>query len=204
MNKRVCFGVLAVAFVAVVPISKAFEPVSIAVGAVVITGVSKAADGLLYLFGPSKSSQDYEKRHASLKILSKKDFIDGIEFMRTLGRKSEVDILAQHELYQYEHFIEAAKESVPGYDKYIKALMLELDKNPKARLVSGFETDHLYHKFKGFFKKKAKDFSEFYRLVRKLYDEVLQREKQASENGLALALNDVALAAEAATQLLPS
>ena len=177
MNKRMCVWFLAAVFVATVLEINAIEPVSMVVGAVVITGVSKAIDGLMYLFGPSKSAQEYEKRHEYLKTLSKKDFIFDIKAARQDGKKTDLQILAQHELYRYKDFIEAIKELIPSYDEYIKVLMLELENNPKARIVRGFETDHLYHKGAGLLKKKAKDFSEFYQLIKKFYAEVLQWEK---------------------------
>ena len=181
MNKQMCAGVIVVVYYVSVLSIQAIEPVSMVVGAVVITGVSKAIDGLCYLFGPSKSKQDYKERHEHLKTLGHKEFVADIESAREQGNKSELDILAQHELYRYEEFLTAIIELIPSYDQYIKALMAELDENPKARIVMGFETDHLYHKGAGIFRKKAKDFSEFYQLIQKLYAEVLQRERQALE-----------------------
>lgn len=202
MKKYVYCGLVAAVFVTAVPLIKAIEPISMVVGAVVITGVSKAVDGLIYLFGPSKSDQEYKKRHDALKTLSKKDFIDCIKYMRDMGNQSDIEILAQHELYRYENFLEAVKELIPNYNKCIKALMVELDNNPKARLVRGFETDHLYHKGAGLLRKRAKDFSEFYKLIKKLYDEVLLREQQAMKQSIAVVFDDEAPAPDDVAQPL--
>ena len=59
--------------------------------------------------------------------------------------------------------------------------MHELNNNFKARLVPCFETDFFYHSGMKFFHKDAKDFSEFYELVKKLYAEVLDQEDQLKE-----------------------
>ena len=59
--------------------------------------------------------------------------------------------------------------------------MHELNNNFKARLVPGFETDFFYHKCKFFLQNDARDFSEFYELIKKLYAEVLDQEEQLKE-----------------------
>lgn len=186
MKNRMYLGVLVVAGIAMgnIAVVKAIEPVSMIVGALVVTGVSKAIDGIIYLFGPSKSNQDYKDRHARLKLFSKKDFKESVELARETVQQADLEILSQHELYRYEDFIEVIKEMCPDYAAYIKALMHELDDNPKARIVKGFETDHLYHKWAGILKKKAKDFSAFYRLIQKLYVQVLEQEKKLEEQRL--------------------
>lgn len=182
MNKRMYLGILIVTIFATSnnQIVKAIEPISLAVGALVTVGVSKAVDGLIYLFGPSKSAVEYETRHGDLQRFSKRDFAIAMDAAQQTDLKSEQEILSQHELYRYENFIATIKEKCPNYANYIKALMQELNDNPKARLVRGFETDHVYHKAAAFFKKRAKDFSAFYRLIQKLYAEVLAQEQQAA------------------------
>ena len=178
MNKRICIVFLAGISLATVQSAKAIGAAAIGAGVLVSTGINKAVDGLIYLFSTPKNEKDLAARHEQLKFFTKKDFIDDIEFAQLSLKKSALDFLAQHELYKYPNFIEAIKEIFPEYATYIKALMQELNDNPKARLVPGFEVDHLYHKGAKLFKKKACDFSEFYKLVKKLYAQVLAEEQQ--------------------------
>lgn len=184
MKKRIYLGIVVTAILAIVNTHaiKAIEPVSMVVGALAVAGISKAIDGVMYLLGPSKSDNEYTRRHEERSQMSKAEFIAGIQTERQLSKTPDPDkkILTNHELYRYQAFIDAIKETCPDYASYIKALMAELDANPKTRIVRGFETDHLYHKGKGVFMKRAKDFSEFYKLIQKLYAEVLMQEKQKS------------------------
>ncbi len=177
MNKHVSIAFVATASLVVAPSVNAFDPVTIAVGAAASAGISKAIDGLVYLTSSSKSDQDYAAQHERLQFFTKKDFIDDITFALRITKQSALDFITQHELYRYPPFIEAIKELFPEYAQYIKALMQALEDNPKLRLVRGFETDHLYHKGAGLFKKNARDFSEFYELIKKLCAEVLAQEQ---------------------------
>jgi hypothetical protein len=178
MNKRIYIAFLAMTSFAAIPSARAMDPATMVVGGLVSAGVNKAADGLACLLLPSKGDKDYAARHEQLKFFTKQDFIEDIEFACSAGKKGALDFLTQHELYKYPHFIEAIKEIFPEYAQYIKALMQELNDNPKARLVHGFETDHLYHKGARLFKKNARDFSEFYELIKKLYAQVLAEEQR--------------------------
>lgn len=160
---------------------KAIEPISIALSTLAIVGISKGIDSLMHLFGPSKSDRDFKQRHEELLKTSRDGFVASILIKRQIATTSNAqfvdqEILMDHELYRHPAFIEAAKEHCPDYGKYIKALMIELNNNTKARIVRGFETDHLYHKGAVFFKKSAKDFSQFYTLIQKLHTEVLLQE----------------------------
>ena len=157
---------------------KAFEPLTILASSLAAVAISKSVDGLLHLIGPSKNKIDAKQRQKELEGTSKEEFIATITLKRQVSRTADKEILADHELYKHQAFIDAIKETCPDYTNYIKALMLELEKNPKARVIEGFNTDHMYHKCKSFFKKDAKDYSQFYVLIKKLYNEVLAQEKQ--------------------------
>lgn len=204
MNKRICLGVFAVTALTAFNSSsvKAIEPVSMAAGALVVAGVGKAIDGIVWLFSPSQTTKDYEARHERLNLFTKKEFVDDIDTARNILGKTDLEILSQHELYRYKNFIDAIKEICPGYAEYIKTLMLELDNNPTARLVRGFETDHLYHKGSRILKKRSKDFSQFYILIQKLYAEVLAQEVKLEEQQLALAKHQEELARGAASDTM--
>lgn len=183
MNKRMYLGILIVTIFATSnnQIVKAIEPISLAVGALIATGVSKGIDGLFSLFGSSKSAANFKERHEERRKTSKDEFILGIKLKRHLSTPADADrkILTNHELYNYQAFLDAIKETCPDYAEYIKILMQELNNNPSARIVNGFETDHLYHKAAGIFRKRAKDFSAFYILIQKLYAQVLIEESLA-------------------------
>lgn len=179
LNKRINIGIFAIACLTVFNTTtvKAFEPVTILVSSLAVVAISKSIDGLLNLIGPSKNKIDAKQRHKELEGTSKEEFIATIALKRQVSKTADREILADHELYKHQAFIVAIKETCPDYPHYIKALMLELEKNPKARIVEGFDTDHMYHKCKSFFKKDAKDYSQFYVLIKNLYAEVLAQEK---------------------------
>lgn len=180
MNKRNCIVALAVFSIATVPLVKAFDPATIILGALVGAGINKAIDGAIYLVSPSKSDADYTANHARFSVYTKKDFLDKIEVARDRLEGGAFYFLTQHELYRYPNFIAALKETFPEYAEYIKTLMQILKVTPNAAIVRGFETDHVYHKCKRFFKNDARDFSEFYELIKKLYAQVLAQEEETA------------------------
>ena len=178
MKKLARIVFVTAAYLAITPSGKPLDPATIIVSALVGTGVNKTVDGLIYLFSSSKSDKDYAASYERLRFFTKQNFIEDFRVAFSVLKHGALDILVQHELYKHPNFIEAVKETFPEYPEYIKALMPALNDNPKARLVRGFETDHLYHKGAGIFRKGARDFSEFYELIKKLYAEVLAQEQR--------------------------
>ena len=181
MNKRTSIVALAVFSIATVPLVKAFDPATILLGALVGAGINKAIDGAIHLLSPSKSDEEYTANHARFSACTKKDFLDKIEVARDHLEGGAFYFLTQHELYRYPNFIAALKETFPEhYAEYIKKLMQILKDTPNAVIVRGFETDHVYHKCKRFLQNDARDFSEFYELIKKLYAQVLAQEEETA------------------------
>ncbi|MBM3887320.1 hypothetical protein FJ364_05310, partial [Candidatus Dependentiae bacterium] len=117
---------------------KAVDILSIAVGALVSSGISSVTN---WITKPSNDSAEYEKRHNHFKTLSKEAFLEEIAAMNTTSGLLERDILSQHELYRYPNFIAAIKTACPSYGTYIKALFAEISSNYKARMVRGFKVE---------------------------------------------------------------
>ncbi len=153
-----------------------FDVISIAVGALVSSGIASLTN---WLTSPSKDKAEYERRHTHFKTLSKDGFLDEIIIMNTTTGQTERDMLSQHELYRYPNFIAAIKSACPNYGVYIKNLNDEIAINYKARIVRGFKVER-----RGSFltrnlrDERSNDYYEFYELVKTLHEEVLAEEKK--------------------------
>lgn len=161
--------------------SSVLQPVGAALGMMVVQAVvtTIVSEGVRWGLSASLSDKEYKQKDAHYRWLSKEDFLKEFKREVVLSGLTQATILVSHEMYKYPAFIAAIKESCPDYAQYIKKLMNDLEENPENRLVRGFETDHLYHKCALIFKgKKARDFSEFYELIKKLYAEVVAQEQQ--------------------------
>ena len=177
-------SVLVPGLLAIQPKKVHAEPLSVGgiVASVVVQLItSTSVDGVYYLLSKSKSDQEYDLRHAFLKDKRPSYFITSIE-----GLKNSPDIegiehylLADHELYRYPNFRQVAK-TCPGYAEYIKQLYAELEQDYKKRKVRGFKRVYkknlLTRNLPG--NKPEEDYFEFYELIKKLYQEVLEHEQR--------------------------
>ncbi len=160
----------------------------------VVSGVIGIAT---YLLTESKTQQEYDERHAIFYDKNNLFFLELIESIKNNPRlkNSELKILSNHEMYRYESFIEAIKESCPEYAQYIKELYAELVINYKKRKVRGFKriykTNIISRELPGH--NPADDYFEFYELIKTLYQEVLVAEQLEELRNLILSKNVTAI-----------
>ena len=197
--KRFMFAVVLFLGLAGMSLSNAycFDPVSIIASSIVSTGLNKGIDWLLT---PSKTAREYEQRHEHFQFLAKAEFILEIKALRTIAGASYRKILNNHELYRYPSFIEAIKEGCPSYATYIKELLVTITHYYHGRRVRGFKIERrgniLHRHLRDI---REYDHYEFYELVKKLHDEIVEQEaslrqeeayKLALANELIMVLNE--------------
>ena len=128
----------------------------------------------------AQKQQAIETEHRLLNEKRKEYFLDKIH-KKLNGpdfKTAERTILTNHSQYRYPNYVDAMKETCPGYPEYIKTLLVDLNRHPHHRTVEGFKT---LQKGSLLFSSRANDFYEFYELVKTLDKEVRIQEQQAAK-----------------------
>lgn len=130
-----------------------------------------------YFQANARKQQAIESEHHLLNEKRKEYFLDKIhkKFKGSDVKIAEKSILTNHTLYRYPNYVDAMKETCPGYPEYIKTLLVDLNRHPHHRTVEGFKT---LQKGSLLFSSRANDFYEFYELVKALDKEVRIQEHQ--------------------------
>lgn len=189
MNKKV--SGLALAIILLIPKESSSEPVSMSVAAGVMlaqAAISTAVNEFVHWgLSPAKGEVEYAEQHSFRKNLTTDDFLHQIEILKNLKFFSEQKILAQHEMYRYPNFVDAIRETCPGYAGYIKKLLRELTDNYHARDVKGFGIRRSGIPFLSRLRSlNAADEYEFFELVKNLAAHVAQAEAKELQEKIAL------------------
>ena len=181
-----CISLLIPCLLIIQPMDVKSEPMTIttavAIGVAVNLIASGTIEGLRYFLSKSKNEEEYELRHVLFKDKRMSYFINSLETLKNISDADDAEevFLTDHELYRYPNFVKAIKKSCPGYAEYIKNLYFELAQNYKKRKVRGFERVYkknlLTRNLPG--NKPEEDNFEFYELIKKLYQEVLEQEQR--------------------------
>lgn len=145
--------------------------------------VAEFASAFFYDSYPQlKNLYDLEKRN--LAYLSEDYFVEAIELLPA----GDPDLaLTKHEYYAYPSFRSAIKKKCPYYAHYIKELKYRLDGSCQARCINGFKPVKRGSLLTRYIREyNHDDFYPFYEMVKKLYADVMQEEKQRDIRVLSL------------------